>query len=160
AKLFPALRRADTTLSRRYRQLYRIWKTEGASALSERFLRATAQSLAPPPVLPVRHNDVIAADLSHPFSPKVPEIVAGKPLIANWVTTPPAPGSGGHTTMFRIIRYLESHGYHNRIYFYDIYRADHDYYKSIVEDYYGFHGFVANVDQGMSDAHIVVATGW
>ena len=81
-------------------------------------------------------------------------------VIVNWVTTPPTPGSGGHTTLFRIVRYLEAHGYQNRVYFYDVYRGDHRYYESIVRRYYDFHGSVSNVDEGMADAHIVVATAW
>jgi glycosyltransferase involved in cell wall biosynthesis len=110
--------------------------------------------------MPVHRADVMAADLSRPFQPIIPEIVSGQPLIANWVTTPAAPGSGGHTTLFRIVRYLEAHGYQNRIYFYDVYRGDHSYYESIIRNYYDFHGPVANVEDGMEDAHIVMATGW
>jgi len=102
----------------------------------------------------------MAVDLSRPFRPSIPAIVPGQPLIANWVTTPPSPGSGGHTTLFRIIRYLEAHGYRNRVYFYDVYGADHQYYESVVRSYYNFHGPVANIDSAMKDAHIVVATGW
>jgi glycosyltransferase involved in cell wall biosynthesis len=80
--------------------------------------------------------------------------------VINWVTTPPSPGSGGHTTLFRIVRYLEKHGYRSRIYFYDVYRGDHLYYESIVRKYYGFHGPVAPIDEGMADAHGVFATSW
>jgi glycosyltransferase involved in cell wall biosynthesis len=76
------------------------------------------------------------------------------------VTSPPSPGSGGHTTLFRIINYLEASGYINRVYFYDVYRGDHRYYESIVRRYYGFRGPVAAVDEGMEDAHAVVATAW
>ena len=59
-----------------------------------------------------------------------------------------------------MVRYLEAHGYRNRIYFYDVYRGDHRYYRQIVRDYYDFHGPVANIDDGMQDAHIVMATAW
>jgi O-antigen biosynthesis protein len=102
----------------------------------------------------------MAVDLSKPFCPIVPPIEPGQKLVANWVITPPSPGSGGHTTLFRIVRYLEANGYTNRIYFYDVYGGDHDYYKSIVRDYYDFHGNVASVTDGMEDAHLVMATGW
>jgi hypothetical protein len=62
--------------------------------------------------------------------------------------------------MFRIIRYLEAHGYTNRVYFYNVYRGDHRYYESIVRSFYGFDGRVASVDEGIEDAHAVVATSW
>ena len=62
--------------------------------------------------------------------------------------------------MFRTIRYLEAHGYANRVYFYNVYGGDHRYYESIARHYYGFDGEVASVDEGMEDAHAVVATSW
>ena len=99
-------------------------------------------------------------DLSRPFQAPVPKVMPGQPVIINWVTTPAGPGSGGHTTLFRIVRHLGAHGYVNRVYFYDVYRGDHCYYESIVRQYYNFHGSVERVDEGMKDAHIVVATSW
>jgi glycosyltransferase involved in cell wall biosynthesis len=148
-------------LGRRYRQLRNLWRNEGLTGITDRIRKAAAESIAPKhATMLVRRSDVIAADLSRPFQPMIPKVEPGEPLTANWVTTPPAPGSGGHTTLFRIIRYLEEHGYQNRVYFYDVYDSDHEYYESIVRDYYGFHGPVASIDKGMEDAHIVIATGW
>ncbi len=148
-------------MHRRYRQLSNLWNDEGAHAVANRLRKAAAVWLTPKTsISPVRSADVMAIDLLRPFQPTIPAIVSGQPLLANWVTTPPSPGSGGHTTLFRIIRYLEAHGYRNRVYFYDVYGSDHQYYESVVRDYYNFHGPVANVDAGMEDAHIVMATGW
>src|SRR6185295_4097790 len=48
----------------------------------------------------------------------------------------------------------------NRVYFYNIYGADHQYYESILRSFYGFHGFVGPPDNEMEDAHAVVATAW
>jgi hypothetical protein len=81
-------------------------------------------------------------------------------MILNWVTIPASPGSGGHTTIFRTIRYLRAQGYTNRLYFYNVYGGDLSYYESIARDYYGFDGKVASVDEGMEDAHGVIATSW
>jgi glycosyltransferase involved in cell wall biosynthesis len=148
-------------MGRRYRQFCDLWKVEGSKGITDRARRVVADKIAPKEaILPVRRADIIAADLSRPFQPEVPKIAPGQPLLANWVTTPPGPGSGGHTTLFRIIRYLEAHGYRNRVYFYDVYRGDHSYYESFVRSYYDFHGSVANVDDGMADATVVIATGW
>jgi glycosyltransferase involved in cell wall biosynthesis len=152
---------ADLQLRRRWRQLLHLWQEQGAQVVANRVRKAAADWLTPKTgITLVRSTDVMAVDLSRSFQPTIPTIVPDQPLIANWVTTPPAPGSGGHTTLFRIIRYLEAHGYRNRVYFYDVYGGDHQYYESIVRNYYNFHGPVANVDAGMEDAHILVATGW
>jgi O-antigen biosynthesis protein len=155
------IERTQIQFGRRYRQLRDLWASEGTRGIADRVRRVGAEQLSPKnAIAPVRRAEVMAADLSRPFKPSIPAIMPGLPLIANWVTTPPAPGSGGHTTLFRIIRYLEAHGYQNRVYFYDVHRGDHNYYESIVRNYYGFNGNVASVDRGMEDAHIVVATGW
>jgi glycosyltransferase involved in cell wall biosynthesis len=148
-------------LGRRYRQVRQLWRTEGPRGMSNRLRTVAAQWLAPKNgAMPVRRADVLAANLSQPAGAPILPVTPGQPLTANWVTTPPAPGSGGHTTLFRIIRYLEARGYRNRVYLYDVYGADHQYYESIVHHYYEFHGPVEPVDKGMEDAHFVVATAW
>lgn len=150
-----------TQVTRRFRQIPHLLQTEGLTAVSDRIRRAAAQRLNPTRTLPpVRPADVLAIDLAKPFQPPVPSITPGQPLLVNWVISPPAPGSGGHTTLFRMLRYLEDHGYRNRIYFYDPFGGDHLYFQSIVRKYYGFYGPVARLDNGMEDAHIVMATGW
>ena len=156
-----SLQSTRVQMGRRYRQLRDIWHNEGPTGLRERACRAAAERLTPKnPVLPVRPADVNAADIANPFLPSTPAIVPGEPVILNWVMTPPSAGSGGHTTLFRFINYLEAHGYRNRVYFYDVYAGDHLYFKSIVRDYYQFFGAVASVDHGMDDAHAVIATSW
>ena len=153
--------RAQSQLGRRYRQLRDIWRIEGAPGVSDRMRRVSSDLLAPKSMtMPVRRIDVMKADLSLPFQPELVSAVTDDPLLVNWVMAPPSPGSGGHTTLFRILNYLEAHGYQNRVYFYDVYRGDHSYYRSIVQDYYHFHGQVTSVDDGMQDAHVVMATGW
>jgi O-antigen biosynthesis protein len=155
------IERTKVQLGRRYRQCRDLWRAEGAHGITDRMRRVAAEWLVPKTVIaPVRNTDVMAVDLSRRIRPAIPKIVLAQPLIANWVISPPSPGSGGHTTLFRMVRYLEAHGYLNRVYFYDVYGGDHGYYESIVRNYYDFHGRVANVEEGMEDAHLVVATGW
>ena len=155
------LGRAGVQVARRLRQIPTLLRQEGLRSVCDRIRRTAAQRILPARTLPaVRPADVMAIDLTRPFLPTIPLCGPEEPLLANWVITPPSPGSGGHTTLFRMIRYLEEHGYRNRVYFYDAYGGDTAYYESIVRRYYGFHGPVATVDSGMVDAHLVVATGW
>lgn len=148
-------------LGRGYRQFRDLLVAEGLGGVTERIRRVGAEWLTPKNVVPpVRLADVLAADLSCPFEPLIPKVVPGQPIILNWVTVPAGPGAGGHTTMYRIIRYLEAHGYVNRVYFYNVYRGDHRYYESVARNFYGFHGPVLAVDEGLEDAHAVVATSW
>jgi O-antigen biosynthesis protein len=154
------MERANSEIGRRYRQFRDLWRTEGLSGITDRARRVAAEWLTPKNGnMPVLLTDVLAADLSRPLQVTVPKATYGKTII-NWVTIPAGPKSGGHTTLFRIIRYLEAHGYVNRVYFYNVYRGDLHYYKSIVRSFYGFDGHVGSVDQGMEDAYAVVATSW
>jgi hypothetical protein len=153
--------KTQAQLARRYRQLNTIRRREGLKGISDRLRRVGSEWLAPRrEVLPVLRSDVMAADITRPFQPVIPELLPGQPLTINWITTPPAQGSGGHTTLFRIVRYLEAHGCKNKIYFYDVYGGDHTYHESIVRSYYDFHGALGRVSDGLEDAHAVVATAW
>ncbi|WP_246752800.1 glycosyltransferase family 4 protein [Sinorhizobium sp. BG8] len=78
----------------------------------------------------------------------------------NWIIGPAGPGSGGHTTAFRILNFLEKLGYRNRVYFYDPYGGDLQYFTDIARDYYKLNCEIANARRGMKDAHAVVATSW
>lgn len=148
-------------IGRRYRQCRDIVKTHGISGLSDRVSVVAAKWLRPTHIeMPVCRTDVLAADLSQPYSGSPPPVVLGQPIALNWVIIPAGPGSGGHTTIFRIIRYLEAHGYLNRVYFYNAYEADLQYYASVVREYYGFSGPVASVDKMTADAHGIFATSW
>ena len=143
------------------RQLRDLWRSQGPEGVSNRLRAKLAQWLAPKgAIMEVRQADVLAADLSQIPVRDVPEVRSGQPIETNWVIVPPSPGSGGATTIFRIINYLEAHGYRNRIYFYDMYGGDHRYYADVVRSYFGFQGLVARVEDGMEDAHAVIATAW
>jgi hypothetical protein len=155
------MNRGPIRLARRYRQLLRIWRAEGSQGVSQRLRTAAARRLTPKAaVLPVRTADVATADLSRPFRPAAPQVAPGQSLCVNWVTTPAAPGSGGHTTLYRIIRFLAAHGYINRVYFYDVHHTDLRHHESVLRQSYAFDGEVGSVDDGMQDAHAVVATSW
>src|SRR5258708_7253184 len=121
-----------------------------------------ADRLAPQSAsFPVLRPDVLAADLSQPPAVQILQLRRDEPPIINWVTIPAGPNSGGHTTIFRLIRYLEAHGYRNRLYFYNVYDGDPEYYAAIAREAYGFSGPVHVLGSGaMDDAHAIVATSW
>jgi glycosyltransferase involved in cell wall biosynthesis len=157
----PNVGQAKSQIGRRYRQLRKLWSAQGARGLAERLRFATAEYISPGEFpWPVDRRDVLAADLSKPPARNAPALRPDHPITLNWVTIPAAPKSGGHTTLFRIIRYLEARGYRNRVYFYNVYGADHDYYESIVRSFYGFQGQVGKIEEGMEDADGVIASAW
>ncbi|WP_263383706.1 rhamnosyltransferase WsaF family glycosyltransferase [Granulicella arctica] len=148
-------------MGRRYRQLWSIWGATGYRGLAARLRSAAAARLIQPNSdLPVRRADVLAADLAHPVVAHSLYHSPGEPLTINWVIIPAAPRSGGHTTLFRIIRYLEDRGHTNRLHFYNVYGGDHLYYEKIARESYGFTGQIKDLNNNMEDAHAVIATSW
>ncbi|MEU4804788.1 glycosyltransferase family 1 protein [Actinosynnema sp. NPDC023587] len=140
----------------------RIVQEEGVRQLGARALRNAAKRLgADSEVFPVRLEDVRAADISLRKPLVVPPIPADGSLTINWVSTPPAPGSGGHTTMFRLIHHLESLGHTCRLYLYDVYGSRAEDHEPVIRSSYpAFRGPVLDVTEGMADAHAVFATAW
>ncbi len=152
----PALR-----LTRRWRQLDRIVRAEGWGSAWNRARRSLAERIVPSvSAMPVRPADVVLADLGEPFVPRVPRVESGQPIVLNWIAVPAGAGSGGHTTLYRMVNHLQSRGYRNRVYFYDTNHADLAHYAAILRSDYRFEGEIASVDDGMADSHAVVATSW
>jgi hypothetical protein len=151
-----------TQLRRRYNQLRNILSEGGSRALLDRARRAIAMRVAPDVApLGVRLSDVLAADLEKPRRRSLPPLRPNQPMIVNWITTPPASGSGGHTTLFRLIEYLERVGSCCRVYIYDVYGGDAAYFRTLVSEVFpNFKGTVEDVTKGMANAHAVVATSW
>jgi glycosyltransferase involved in cell wall biosynthesis len=156
------LKRVLNQISRRVRQLRRLWGEGGSQPALDIVKRAVVKLLAPATqLLEVRSADVLAADLAVPRVWSSLAIKSEQRLVVNWVTSPPSAGSGGHTTVFRLIKHLEQSGHLCRIYLYDVYGGDAIYYGSRIREFFPwFAGEVNDVINGMADAHAVIATSW
>jgi len=147
--------------ARRHRQVTGIWRAEGYRGIAERVRRLAAEQLKPRAIRwEVLPEDVMSADLTRRIVPPARPRCAGSPISLNWVTTPAASGSGGHTTTFRMIRYLESRGFRNSVYFYDAFNSDHRHYVQIARDAYGVECPIFDTREGIGDADGIIATSW
>ncbi|WP_448059296.1 rhamnosyltransferase WsaF family glycosyltransferase [Cellulomonas hominis] len=112
-----------TELSRAARVL-RVLQADGWRGTSQRVARRAVRrwGLAQPdPAIPDR--DVVSSDgLALPVPDRRPE--RGSALTIGWVTTPPSLGSGGHTTMFRMVEALERAGHTCVLLLYDRFGGD------------------------------------
>jgi hypothetical protein len=156
------VKRASAKAGFRYRQVRRIWTESGGHGVLDRVRRLVADRLEPSTLpLPVRPTDVLACDLTSSPSWSWLPVHGDERLIVNWITTPPARGSGGHTTTFRLIQHFERRGHLSRIYLYDVYDGDAAYYAAQVRELFPWYaGEIYDVCNGMADAHSVVATSW
>ncbi len=135
----PAARasRHARTVRKRWHQVVDVWKRDGPAHVAARVLGPVARRITRlNDVLEVRPADVRAADLELPTAWRSSTAPAGGPYTVNWVTTPPSAGSGGHTTMFRLISHLTAQGHRCRIYLYDVYGGDLAYNEAMLRDGY------------------------
>lgn len=87
--------------------------------------------------------------------------VGRRPLDIGWVMTPPAPGSGGHTTLFRVVEALERRGHRCTLYLYDKHGLDASRAAAVVRAHWpGVGAQVHDVTDGISGVDAVVASGW
>ena len=116
-------------IGRRSRQLRRLWGEGGSQRTLDSVKRAVVKRLAQTTQpLEVRPADVLASDLA---GPRVWSRTCHQRRAATHRQLghlPPSAGSGGHTTIFRLIKHLEQSGHRCRIYLYDVYGGDAIYY--------------------------------
>lgn len=99
-----------------------------------------------------------------------PDPVAGdRPLTVGWVTSPPAAGSGGHTTLFRMVEGLEARGHRCVVLLYDRHGLDvaqrtaelragwPDVRAEVRDARAGFGGLDAVVASSWESAHVMLA---
>ena len=152
---------ARMQLDRSARQIKRLMFEEGPLALSNKIRTKLSDIIRPKTFTwQVFPSDVLQADLSKPPRPIINVVNSGEPIDLNWIVGPAGPGSGGHTTIFRTLKYLERVGYRNSVYFYDPYGGDGKYYQHIARSHYGLTCDIQDISVGMKDAHGVIATSW
>ena len=82
-------------------------------------------------------------------------------LRITWVTTPPGTGSGGHTTMFRMVEALESAGHECTLALYNPHGSDlAERTRIIREGWPGVRARVTGLLEGLDAADAAVATAW
>ena len=110
------------TIKRKLRQGKRVFKDEGVlgfSILALQFLQKNVRGNSSGKHrigMVVRQSDLLKSNLEKPLTKW--SGTTKKRLTLNWLMPPPGRGSGGHTTLFRFIKYLEDAGHTCNIYLY------------------------------------------
>jgi glycosyltransferase involved in cell wall biosynthesis len=150
----------------RVRQTGRLLKTEGYAGVAARLGKRVANRIAPPGVarLPISDADLERAAAIAAAGWKLPpalEAGAGEPMTIAWVCSPPGPGSGGHTTMLRLVAALEQAGHRCVLYLQDEHGwALEQHIKAIRSWWPWVNAEVRDVAAGIEDAHAIFATAW
>lgn len=94
-----------------------------------------------------------------PLPSKLLEI--GRAASIGWVMTPPAPGSGGHTTLFRMVEALEERGHRCVAFIYDKHGVDIPLLTTRIRDHWPrIHLEVRDARAGIDSVDAVLATSW
>ncbi len=84
-----------------------------------------------------------------------------EPLTIAWVDVPPSQGSGGQTTIYRMVEAMESMGHRNVVYLLDQHGWDLEQHKATVGRCWpGVRAEIRDVADGIEDAHAIMATCW
>ena len=154
------------TTAERVRQTARLLKVEGGAGVAARTLRRAADRLSPAGYggLPVSREHLLAAADVAARGWALPEpapVVPGEPLRIGWVLTPPRPGSGGHTIMFRMISALERAGHECTVYLVDHHGWALEQHERAIRRWWPWlKAEVADFADGVRDSHAVFATAW
>jgi hypothetical protein len=150
----------------RVRQTRRLLRSEGAGGVAARVAGRVANRIAPPgsEPLPVTREDMLRAREIAAGGWTLPAplpVRAGEPLTVAWMCAPPGPGSGGHTTMFRLIAGLESAGHRCVLYLRDKHGwALHQHVERIRAWWPWVNAEIRDAAGGIEDAHAIFATAW
>ena len=150
----------------RLRQTGALLRTEGVAGVSDRLRNRVANRIRPANLakLPVSAAHFAQASqlatAGWQFPSPMPWSI-GEPLKVGWICTPPAAGSGGHTTIFRMVSALERAGHHCDIYISDEHGWSIRQHRESVRSWWPWvHAEVRDITDGVADCHAIFATGW
>jgi glycosyltransferase involved in cell wall biosynthesis len=143
------------------RKAVRTMRTEGLDGVVDRLTRSAVRrfGVEVEPLL-LRASDVV--DSQHlPTPPAGPTPPRGSGLDIGWVLTPPAAGSGGHTTIFRLVEALEAAGHRCVLYLYDTGTGSLAEREQVIRRWWPrVRAEVRDVADGLPDMDAWVATAW
>lgn len=84
----------------------------------------------------------------------------GKPLKIGWVCSPPSSGSGGHTTLFRMVATMEARGHECTLFLYDRFSDDVSHHEATIRNSWpSIHPRIASATS-MTGQDAVIASAW
>jgi len=145
----------------RAREALRVLRDRGPRALAQRVSRLAYQRLGAAELdSPLRLDDV--AD-SRGLRLAVParRPARGTPLTIGWLCAPPGPGSGGHTTLFRMVAAAEQAGHTCVLYLYDPLGSDVRRHEELIRrGWPDVRAEIRSADAGLAPLDAYVASAW
>ncbi|MBO3743301.1 rhamnosyltransferase WsaF family glycosyltransferase [Actinoplanes flavus] len=145
----------------RGREALRVLRSAGARGLAQRAVRAAYDRLGASELNARLDLDLIADSRRLDLRTPAQRPARGTPLTVGWICTPPAPGSGGHTTLFRMVEGMESAGHRCVLYTHDVYGGELARHARVIRDHWpAMKAEVRSVADGLGPLDAYVASGW
>src|SRR5437762_1223450 len=141
--------------------MQRLVHTEGCAGIAARLLNRLSHRILPPGSgrMPVDRTDLErAAQIAAAgwILPPALHAEPGEPLTIAWVSGPTGPGSGGHTTMFRLVSALEQAGHRCILYLRDENGWDLAPHERTIRSWWPWiRADVRDAADGIEDAHAI-----
>ncbi len=138
-----------------------VLRREGPRAVLRRAVRSLGHRLdvgsLDEPLLDSDIADSTRLELRRPTQRPGP----GEPLDIGWITVPPRAGSGGHTTLFRMVEAVEAAGHRCHLFLYDRYGGDVSAQTDVIRSWWPtLRAQVHDARDGISGVDAIVASGW
>lgn len=134
---------------------------EGPADLARRLVRRVYSRLGAGSLdFPLFKDDISDSSSLLPSNPP-PRRRTDGPLTIGWLATPPSAGSGGHTTMFRMIRALEQAGHTCVLFLYDRHHGELAHHADVIARSWPWvEAEVRDAADGFDGIDACVATSW
>ncbi|MCU1581238.1 MAG: glycosyl transferase group 1 [Microbacteriaceae bacterium] len=109
---------------------------------------------------PLLTGDVADSSCVTPPTASTP-LDPGTPATIGWICTPPSAGSGGHTTLFRMVAELERQGHDCVLFLYDRHGGDVDQHARVIREHWpNLRARILDAADGIDGVDACVASGW
>lgn len=138
-----------------------ILRQDGPRALAQRLARYAYNRLGAANLGNPLHDDDVADSTRLDLALPEHRPARGVPLTVGWVMTPPSAGSGGHTTLFRMVEALERAGHECVLFLYDRYGGDVRAHERVIRSWWpGITAEVRDATAGITGVDACVASSW
>ncbi|MGC4961676.1 hypothetical protein [Gordonia sp. DT101] len=147
-------------VGRRIRQARNLWQAGGVRSLTQRAARRLYEATDARELdAPINWSEIV----DPPKRMSVPEQrpAAGTHLTIGWISSPPSAGSGGHTTMFRMVEALERAGHQCILYLHEEHGSPISFHEQTIRTSWPrVKATVSHTGADMSKCDAIVATTW
>ncbi len=138
-----------------------IVRTDGPRALAQRMTRYAYDKLDAGLLNEPLLDDDVADSMRLNLALPERRPPRSQPLRIGWVVVPPSAGSGGHTTLFRMVEAVERAGHQCELFLFDRYGGDLRAQERVIRDWWpNIRAGVRDASAGITGVDACVASGW